>query len=228
MSDVASTAAAAAIRQTERASSGDVPTVTEPTNGLDADFETFLKLQTTQMRYQDPLQPMESTEFVSQLASFSSVEQQIETNKMLESVLERMNGGTASALSQWLGRAVLVDAPVDYDGGALTLYPEAAEDIAPRTAMMSVYDTEGSLIGDWAFEPGTGALAWDGTLGDGSKLAPGSYVFEARYADADGAVETAAMRHYAEVNEARLGADGPELVLEGDWIVDAADVVGVR
>ena len=51
-----------------------------------ADFETFLSLLTTQLRNQDPLKPLDSTEFVAQLASFSAVEQQINTNAKLDAI----------------------------------------------------------------------------------------------------------------------------------------------
>lgn len=47
------------------------------TNSLNGDFETFLRLLTTQLQNQDPLDPTNSTEFVAQLANFSSVEQQV-------------------------------------------------------------------------------------------------------------------------------------------------------
>lgn len=45
-----------------------------------SDFETFLKMLTTQIKNQDPLNPMEGTEFAVQLATFSGVEQQVMTN----------------------------------------------------------------------------------------------------------------------------------------------------
>lgn len=54
------------------------------TNSLNGDFETFLRLLTTQLQNQDPLDPTNSTEFVAQLANFSSVEQQVQTNTKLE------------------------------------------------------------------------------------------------------------------------------------------------
>lgn len=52
-------------------------------NALSSDFETFLKMLTTQMENQDPLNPVDSAEFAMQLATFSGVEQQIRTNDIL-------------------------------------------------------------------------------------------------------------------------------------------------
>jgi flagellar basal-body rod modification protein FlgD len=72
------------------------------------DYESFLKLLVAQMKNQDPTAPMESTEYVAQLATFSQVEQQVQMNKKLDDILQ------ASALSQasgLIGREV-----VSHDG----------------------------------------------------------------------------------------------------------------
>ena len=53
-----------------------------------ADYESFLTLLTAQLKNQDPLKPLESTEFVAQLASFSAVEQQVRTNDSLTAIQE--------------------------------------------------------------------------------------------------------------------------------------------
>ncbi len=61
------------------------------------DYESFLKLLVTQMKNQDPTAPMESTDYMAQLASFSNVEQSIQINQRLDSILQ------ASALTQATG-----------------------------------------------------------------------------------------------------------------------------
>ena len=70
---------------------------TQNTSAADAaslDYNTFLKLLLAQLKNQDPTKPMDSTEYMSQLASFSNVEQSIQTNTKLDSLL------TTQALSQ--------------------------------------------------------------------------------------------------------------------------------
>jgi flagellar basal-body rod modification protein FlgD len=227
MTEVASAAAAAAIRQSDRTSSGDPPTVTEPTNGLNADFETFLRLLTTQMQNQDPLQPIESTEFVSQLAQFSAVEQQVKTNQQLETILEQMSGGSAAQLSQWLGREVLVEAPLSHAGGSVTLHPTSPE-MQATTAALVVTDAEGRAVAEVPFTPGNDSVIWSGGMTDGGEAPPGVYTFSARYGDGEGATETAPVERYARVLEARNGEDGVDLTLEGGAVVDADSVSGVR
>lgn len=227
MTDISSAAAAAAIRSAGDGSSGDPPTVSEPTNGLTADFETFLRLLTTQMQNQDPLQPMESTEFVSQLAQFSAVEQQVATNKQLEQILDTLSGGDAGQLAEWLQREVRADAPAVYAGDPLQVYP-AAPELDAATAALVVRDKDGAVVAEAPFEPGAETVTWDGTTAEGGEAAPGVYAVEARYATPAGATETAPVESFARVVEARRGEAGVELVLEGGGVVDADTVSGVR
>jgi flagellar basal-body rod modification protein FlgD len=63
-----------------------LPTTIEKTE-LSQDYDMFLRLMTAQLKNQDPLQPLDGTEFVAQLAQFSGVEQQIKTNERLDSLL---------------------------------------------------------------------------------------------------------------------------------------------
>ncbi|RFC63003.1 flagellar hook assembly protein FlgD [Fulvimarina endophytica] len=60
----------------------------------DLNYDAFLKLLVTQMKNQDPLKPAESTEYIAQFATFANVEQSIQTNNRLESLM------TVSALTQ--------------------------------------------------------------------------------------------------------------------------------
>lgn len=81
---------------------GAAPSATPPANAtaLSSDFETFLKMLTVQMQNQDPLNPIDSTEYAMQLATFSSVEQQVLTNDLLR----QMMGGQGAQLldAAWL------------------------------------------------------------------------------------------------------------------------------
>lgn len=73
-----------------------------------ADYNTFIKLLVAQMKNQDPTKPMDSTEFVSQLASFSAVQEQTETNKKLDTVNSALNtimvDGSISRAEGYVGK----------------------------------------------------------------------------------------------------------------------------
>ncbi|MDR1651288.1 MAG: flagellar hook assembly protein FlgD [Synergistaceae bacterium] len=68
--------------------------------------EDFLKLLVAQLTHQDPTNPMQDTEFVSQLATYSSLEQQITMNKNLERVVASNNATTAAAAISLIGSVV--------------------------------------------------------------------------------------------------------------------------
>lgn len=75
-----------------------------------ADFDSFLTLLTAQLRNQDPLQPMDATEFVAQLASFSSVEQLVQMNARLDGLAGRFDAQLGTGYASWIGqRASAVD-----------------------------------------------------------------------------------------------------------------------
>ncbi|MGE3066589.1 MAG: flagellar hook assembly protein FlgD [Hyphomicrobiaceae bacterium] len=75
--------------------SSQTSTTTSSTSGSNvADYNAFLKLLVAQLKNQDPTKPIDSTQYLSQLASFSAVEQQTQTNSKLDALM------TASALQQ--------------------------------------------------------------------------------------------------------------------------------
>lgn len=87
-------AAANTVTQTASAAAADKATL---------DYDTFLKLLVAEMKNQDPTEPMDSTEYISQLASFSNVEQTIQTNARLEDLLKSSSIAQAGSL---IGRSV--------------------------------------------------------------------------------------------------------------------------
>ena len=78
---------------------------------LAENFDTFLTLLTTQLKNQDPLSPMDSTEFTQQLVQMTGVEQQLLTNDLLEKLVANTGSGVATAVSL-IGKEVRADADV--------------------------------------------------------------------------------------------------------------------
>ena len=113
-------------------------------NALSSDFETFLKMLTTQMENQDPLNPVESAEFAMQLATFSGVEQQIRTNGLLADMVSGLGASGLSQLAGWVGMEARVNSPVVFDGAPITLAPEP--DPASDAAFLVVRDATGGVV----------------------------------------------------------------------------------
>lgn len=133
-----------------------------------SDFESFLTLLTAQLQNQDPLQPIDSTEFVAQLASFSTVEQLIGTNERLDALTQDVAAGDLAALAGWIGqeasatdgRFIATGDPVDFD------VPELEGATAARA---EIVDLAGNIIRSLDVDIGE-AASWDGDTAEGVPL----------------------------------------------------------
>jgi len=147
------------------------------TNSLGKD--AFLRLLTTQLQYQDPLNPMEDTEFTSQLAQFSSLEQLTDMGSYMEE-LNKLQGSinNMQALS-FIGRQVSAAGNiVEYSGQPITLNFELGGSAAD--VVVKVYTDEGTLVRtiNIADAPqGDIQCLWDGKDDSGSLVSAGRYVF---------------------------------------------------
>jgi flagellar basal-body rod modification protein FlgD len=178
------------------------------TAGLASDFETFLKMLTTQMRYQDPFNPMEATDFAVQLATFSSVEQQIRTNHLLESLAAQ--AGIAE-LAGLIGLSARSPAPVQYSGDPVQVaidVPEGAEhtDLVVRNAL-------GRIIDMIPIAARTKTYVWSGLGGDGMPVPEGRYTFELASYAAGELISNRPAETYSTIVEARRDDTGPVIVL---------------
>ncbi|MEM8791507.1 MAG: flagellar hook capping FlgD N-terminal domain-containing protein [Pseudomonadota bacterium] len=193
---------------------------------LASDFETFLSLLTAQLENQDPLQPLESTEFVAQLAQFSSVEQQIATNEALSEMLSKLEGSETAELSQWLGREVEAQSALSFEGTPIEL---AANPIGRAdSALLTISDALGLPLGQIPIDPSEDTIRWDGDLGNGQTAEPGLYRFQIERFSGGSALPSEIPRGFATVTEVRIEDGGARLVLDGQDEISIADVRVVR
>jgi flagellar basal-body rod modification protein FlgD len=213
-------------------SAASMPTAAKKTAASDAaaapatDFQTFLTLLTTQMRNQDPLKPVESTEFVSQLASFSAVEQQIRSNDRLESILDVLSGGAADGLAAWIGKEVRAPGKADFTGEPVEVEVTPVPDT--DRAVLVVTNDFGTVVARHAVDPATGLVAWDGSDDLGAPVAHGRYAFQLESYSGDDLVDTQDARVYGKVTEVRLTDGEPLLVLESGSQVSLDEVTALR
>jgi flagellar basal-body rod modification protein FlgD len=190
------------------------------------DFETFLSLLTTQLRNQDPLKPTESTEFVSQLATFSGVEQQVRTNDQLASILQALGGGASAGLADWIGREVRAPARAGFTGVPIAI--EATPLAGADRSLLVVTNDFGEVVARRAIEPGATRVAWDGRDELGQGMPYGEYWFTVEsYAD-DALLGASPGQTFGRVTEVRLEDGAPTLVLDGGARVLLADVTALR
>jgi len=192
---------------------------------LAADFQTFLTLLTTQMRNQDPLKPMESTEFVAQLATFSGVEQQVRANDRLDAIIEVLGGG-AAGLAEWIGREVRAPGKAAFDGEPVEV---GTAPVAGATkAWLVVRNDFDQVVARLPVDPAADTVEWDGSDGMGNAQPHGSYSFAIESFDGEALVDTQAGTVYATVTEVRVADGDPVLVLEDGSRVTLDQVTAVR
>jgi flagellar basal-body rod modification protein FlgD len=206
------------------------PSLPEPeprTSALSSDFETFLRMLTVQMKNQDPLNPIESSDFAVQLATFSGVEQQVRTNDLLGKLADGMAASGLTEFAGWIGKDVRTAAAARFDGAPLVLYP-GEEPSAVQTGFLVVRDAAGLPVARSPMPLGDAPLAWAGVRSDGTPFPPGLYRFEVELVENGSVVRTVPVEHYARVTEVRADSAGPVLMLSGDVAVTASEVKAVR
>jgi flagellar basal-body rod modification protein FlgD len=155
---------------------------------LSADLNTFLRLLTTQLRNQDPTQPMDANQLTNQLVQFSTVEQQMNTNQTLQSLLSLQQAGQLGQAAALVGRRVAVETDrLPLQAGRAELNLPAAG--AARSARIEIRDTTGNLVRSQDVPLGTaaGAWRWDGKDQRGQSRADGSYRVTVTGRGSDGA-----------------------------------------
>lgn len=150
--------------------------VAKASKGLADNFDTFLTLLTTQLKNQDPLAPMDSAQFTNQLVQFSSVEQSIQTNKNLESLLALTGANTTTASLGYLGREVTVNTDRGNlrDGSATWNYQVAP---SASSSVITIRDSSGKITGTREGEFGAGMhkFTWNGKDANGIDQPDGIY-----------------------------------------------------
>ncbi len=193
---------------------------------LNSDFETFLKMLTAQMQNQDPLNPVDSADFATQLAAFSSVEQQVRTNDLLSSLGGQLGALGIGQLLGWVGMSARAQMPVAFDGTpvSLTLKTEAGTDLA----RLVVRDARGGIVQELNVPAEGGSFSWTGKAETGTPLPDGLYDIEVHSFRGEAMIGSNVAESQARIVEARNATNGTVLVMESGAEIDASQVIGLR
>ncbi|WP_181708070.1 flagellar hook assembly protein FlgD [Chthonobacter rhizosphaerae] len=148
-----------------------------------ANYDTFLSLLTTQLRVQNPLEPMDAEKFTEQLVQFSAVEQQIQTNKNLEAMLSALVSGSALNLVNYIGKTIEAESSTTKLENGQALWKVSAASAAPRSTA-TIRNSAGAVVfsGPVDLTSGENTYAWDGKTATGATAPDGNYTitFDAR------------------------------------------------
>jgi flagellar basal-body rod modification protein FlgD len=205
------------------------PPVTQPSEGKGAiasDFNTFLKMLTAQIQNQDPLSPMKSEEFAVQLATFSSVEQQVLTNDLLKAMGGQFSAMGMAQFATWVGMEGRTAAPVLYEGRPVTLAPNPV--LGADRAELVVRDANGTEIERREIAVSSDPVEWTGLNASGEPYLHGLYSFELVSFQQGVPIQSDTVEAYSRITEVRGEDGGTMLVLAGGSKVPASEITALR
>lgn len=188
------------------------------------DFATFLKMLTTQMQNQDPLNPVQASDFAVQLATFSGVEQQVQTNQLLSRLTESL---LQDDMAAWLGTEVADGATVKVTGETIVLSVAAPfPDATRRELVFSSSSGQESVRVPLNLDQRV--VHFDPSASGATPLLSGQYSAVVEDFQGSERVNTQSATQFHAVQEVRRAAEGVQLVLGSGQIIRAQDVSSVR
>ena len=192
---------------------------------LDQERGQFLTLFLTQLQDQDPTSPMDTNEMTNQLVQFTSVEQQIETNKSLASLVSAQAANTNAAAVNYLNEKVVFNGNTTHltDDGARWNYILAEK---AASTWINVFNDAGDLV--YSEQGGTNAgerfeFDWGGTDHDDKQLPNGSYSIQINALNAEDEGINTEVESVGLVTGVVTGAEGPSLMI-GKISVEMSDI----
>jgi flagellar basal-body rod modification protein FlgD len=166
---------------------GNISDVTKATGGKTLGKEDFMTLLLKQLSYQDPLNPMDNTEFTAQLTQFSSLEELNNINSTLSDVLSFQQSMQNTAVTN------LIDKTIQTEGNNFSMNGQAdlSYELSGDSSIVElyVYDSDGQMVWNGksgAEMAGRHTYTWDGKDLNGNQLPPGNYTFDIKATDASG------------------------------------------
>ncbi|HWY65025.1 MAG TPA: flagellar hook capping FlgD N-terminal domain-containing protein [Rhizomicrobium sp.] len=198
-----------------------------PMADLSSNFSTFLTLLTTQLKNQDPTSPMDSNQFTQQLVMYSQVEQQINTNDNLKTLISQGTSNAAGMTTSYLGKKVSVT------NGQASLTNSSATwtynlKTTAATAQLSVSDSTGKTVftGTGDTVAGNNTFTWDGKDINGNQLPDGPYKLTVTAADSAGNTVTNTVISTGTVTQIDMTGTAPQLIV-GNMEVGLGDIATV-
>ena len=191
--------------------------------------DDFLNLLVTQLTNQDPLAPMDSTQFVTQLAQFSELEGTQEMSKRLQEVRDYLASANNFSAVSLLGKEIEFTGDlVHYETGS---EPTISFNLGKEASKVTVtlYDPAGATVRTWTMsdvEAGKQQVDWDGTNQSGDLVSAGTYRFEVTAQDMDKNSVPVGLIEKGTVDKVEF-IDGLPYLHVGDQLIGLADIQGI-
>ncbi|MGY3855896.1 flagellar hook assembly protein FlgD [Aeromonas intestinalis] len=197
------------------------------------DQESFLKLLTMQLSYQDPFKPVDNAQMLSQMTSMSTSQGISSLSTQMESLNSLMTSSQALQASALVGQSVLIPSNTGYLEQGENMTGVIATGDGASNIKVTVKDESGQVIKEFSLEgdkKGNVAFEWDGKDKDGNEVKSGKYSIEA-HGTVDGKSESMPALTYAKVESVTLGTSSNPSTLKlkglgGIYLTDVLEIGG--
>ena len=192
-----------------------------------SNFNQFLTLLTTQLKNQNPLDPLDTNQFTQQLVQFASVEQQLQTNDTLAALLKSTQAASATSALGFVGTEIVADGATSH----LTTAGAQWQLNAPRAgqATITITNSSGSVVAtsNVALQAGAQSYTWDGRTSNGVLAPEGDYTITVTAKDTTGQGLVVSTEMRGIVDAVDMTGDTPVLVV-GAMRVPLGNVKSMR
>jgi len=190
--------------------------------------QDFLNLLLKQLNYQDPMNPMDSTEFTTQLSQFSSLEELTNINSTLSDVLAFQQSMQNASVANLVGKTVKVEGNTAYLSDKADINYELSGEAS--SVEVSIYDGAGRLVRNeniGAHSEGIQQYIWDGKDSSGNKMPQGAYTFIVEARDISGNPVPALSTSSGTVTEVLFEKGLTYIMLNGSTKINLSDIKSI-
>ena len=211
MADVISGISPQITAATTSSASASSSTTGVDANTLAGNFQTFLQLLTTQLKNQNPLDPLDTNQFTQQLVQFAQVEQQLKSNDQLATLVSLEKSAASTYALAFVGATVAVD------GSTTQLANRSATwnftTTKPASATVNITNSTGQNVytGTFTVQAGTTNFVWDGKGTNGTQWPDGAYTMSVTGKDTSGSTVAISTEVQGVVDSVDLTQDPPVL-----------------
>jgi flagellar basal-body rod modification protein FlgD len=210
------------------APTGSTPSATSPTQPLGQ--SAFLKLLMAQLSNQDPLNPTSGTEFVTQLAQFSMVEQSQTQSTTLGTISTQLTGLSNSDATQLVGKSVTLSGSTLSWNGSTATSSSVTLGTAAQQVQVQITNSAGTVVRTMQLgsEPaGPLSVSWNGNTDSGQPAPSGNYTMNVTAADASGGPVAVTQSVTGIVTSVSFSQGYPQVTLANGTVAPVSELVSV-
>ena len=202
------------------------PALGTSTRQTGTDYQMFLRMLTAQATNQDPLNPIDSSDYAAQLATFSGVEQQVKTNDLLTALAAQLGTSGMAEMAAWVGKEARAPVAANFTGTPITIAPNPAS--SADSVELVVKDAAGLEVQRMSIPVSAETLEWAGVTTDGAPLPNGNYTFTVESSLGGEVILSEPADIYSTIQEVRSEGGQTILILSGGVAVSSTQVSALR